>query len=473
MITRHPPKKTLERPTVWGLKPVQINDRFWAAKGVQVVRQGERVDLAEGPELFLLTTPGLLLLFKLAPVVRTMSWLKPRFLSIRLYAVRERPYRELAVADSHQRFVRYQRIYGGPQRRKFRVVLTPDRALAELWQSAPGSGEAWRRLREEVPASSRASASITGRAYDSSVDSDAMECIRELIRTWKRPDATVKGVQRLQGNVWAYKESRVHPQAHFIGPVWIGAGRGVDRRANVVGPAVLWDKPGARPPPAALDWKEIEPTSRVRFPSLRRRPTRLSRWGKRGFDLLVALAALTVALPLFPLILLAIWIEDGPPFFFAHRRETLGGRTFPCLKFRSMRRDAEKVKAELAKNNQADGPQFFMQNDPRLTRVGRFLRASKLDELPQLLNVLLGHMSLVGPRPSPFEENQYCPAWREARLSVPPGITGLWQVKRTRRKGLDFQEWIKYDLEYVEKASFSLDLWILAMTAVRLVRGRF
>jgi lipopolysaccharide/colanic/teichoic acid biosynthesis glycosyltransferase len=112
-----------------------------------------------------------------------------------------------------------------------------------------------------------------------------------------------------------------------------------------------------------------------------------------------------------------------------------------------------------------------MAHDPRLTRVGRFIRKSNLDELPQFLNVLAGHMSVVGPRPSPRRENQYCPAWREARLSVRPGITGLWQVMRTRRQGLDFQEWIRFDLEYVRRAGWVLDLRIMCRTAWMVVRG--
>jgi len=185
---------------------------------------------------------------------------------------------------------------------------------------------------------------------------------------------------------------------------------------------------------------------------------------KRAFDVAISFLGALCTLPLYPLVMAAIWIEDGRPFFFAHRRETIGGRVFPCVKFRSMRKDAEKMKALLKARNQADGPQFYIEDDPRLTRVGKFLRKYNLDELPQLFNVLAGHMSLVGPRPSPHSENQYCPAWREARLSVRPGITGLWQVKRTRRRGADFQEWIKYDLEYVEKRSFWLDLVIIWKT---------
>jgi lipopolysaccharide/colanic/teichoic acid biosynthesis glycosyltransferase len=162
--------------------------------------------------------------------------------------------------------------------------------------------------------------------------------------------------------------------------------------------------------------------------------------------------------------MLAIWWEDGRPFFFGHTRETLGGREFKCWKFRSMRKDADQMKAQLKARNQADGPQFFIENDPRLTRVGKFLRKYNLDEFPQFWNVLVGDMSVVGPRPSPHAENQFCPPWREARLSVRPGITGLWQIKRTRRRGSDFQEWIKYDIEYVETRSWWLDFVIIWKT---------
>jgi lipopolysaccharide/colanic/teichoic acid biosynthesis glycosyltransferase len=189
------------------------------------------------------------------------------------------------------------------------------------------------------------------------------------------------------------------------------------------------------------------------------------------FDIVFSVGALLCTLPLYPLIMLAIWLEDGGPFIFAHKRETLGGREFPCLKFRSMRKDADRMKAELAMRNESDGPQFFMKNDPRITRVGQFLRRSNLDELPQFINVLLGHMSVVGPRPSPRAENQCCPPWREARLSVRPGITGLWQVSRTRGAGLDFQEWIKFDMQYVERANWRLDLVIILKT-LRLLVGK-
>jgi lipopolysaccharide/colanic/teichoic acid biosynthesis glycosyltransferase len=165
-------------------------------------------------------------------------------------------------------------------------------------------------------------------------------------------------------------------------------------------------------------------------------------------------------------------IEDGTPLFFGHRRQGRGGKVFTCWKFRTMHRDAEKAARQLEQYNRADGPQVLIPNDPRVTRIGRILRKTNLDELPQFWNVLTGQMSLVGPRPSPDDENQYCPAWRDLRLSVRPGITGLWQLKRTREPGEDFQEWIKYDIQYVLKASFWFDLVILVRTAQLLLMRR-
>jgi lipopolysaccharide/colanic/teichoic acid biosynthesis glycosyltransferase len=131
--------------------------------------------------------------------------------------------------------------------------------------------------------------------------------------------------------------------------------------------------------------------------------------------------------------------------------------------------DADRRQRDLFDKNQVDGPQFKLTDDPRVTRVGRWLRASNLDELPQLLNVLVGHMSLVGPRPSPFRENQICVAWRQARLSVRPGITGLWQICRApdRSQG-DFHEWIYYDMAYVRHFSLWLDIKILFATLLTL-----
>jgi lipopolysaccharide/colanic/teichoic acid biosynthesis glycosyltransferase len=125
-----------------------------------------------------------------------------------------------------------------------------------------------------------------------------------------------------------------------------------------------------------------------------------------------------------------------------------------------MRTGTDRLQEQLRFINEVDGPQFKMADDPRITRVGHFLRETYLDEIPQIFNVLMGHMSIVGPRPSPKSENVLCPQWRDARLSVRPGVTGLWQVRRTRQLGRDFQEWIHYDIEYIKDLTIGMDLRI-------------
>jgi lipopolysaccharide/colanic/teichoic acid biosynthesis glycosyltransferase len=454
--------------TIWGLDPLQLHTRFWAAHGVQVVRQGEPSQIVSHAELFLLTDPRSLVIFKLAPVMDVLNWIEPTVLFIRMHDTRERGYRERVVTDAADRFVRFQRIYESADRLA-RVVLTPEREVAQLWQSSTDPLSGWRRLRKFTPRIERVTISVNGQVYDRTSDREIAHFLHDLIRDWRRPDSTIVRAQRAEQAVWKDPEARIDADAKLIGPVWVGAGRALDAGATVIGPAVVWDDPVKRPASEALQWLTIEPKMPAEeVPPIPSKP--VYRSTKRIFDVLFSMCAIIGTLPVYPLIMLAIWIEDGWPFFFAHERETMGGGEFPCVKFRSMRKDAEKIKQDLKKLNQADGPQFFIENDPRLTRVGKFLRRYNLDELPQFFNVLRGQMSVVGPRPSPYHENQYCPPWREARLSVRPGITGLWQIRRTRRTGSDFQEWIKYDLEYVENASWRLDLSILYKTVMMMIR---
>jgi len=450
--------------SIWGLTPPQLHDRFWASRGAQVVRQGQPSAIVQGAELFLLTDSRSLVIFNLARAVDVLCWTKPRLLFVRLQDRRERGYREQAKVDADGRFVGFERSYGAADSRLARVAMTRDRELARIWQAAPTPREGWRQVRRAVNRRQRHVLSISGSVYDRSADQDLVEFSRRLVQVWRRPDSTVPRAVRHDSVVWADSQSRVSAAARFVGPVWIGAGRRIDDHLSVVGPGILWDDPAHRPVVESLQWDQIEPTASRDGAARPRQTSSLSRAAKRAFDFVFALVALIATLPLYPLVMLAIWLEDGRPFFFVHRRETLGGREFPCIKFRSMRKDAETMKRELADQNQADGPQFFIEDDPRLTRVGRLLRDWNIDELPQFINVLLGHMSVVGPRPSPHRENQFCPPWREARLSVRPGITGLWQVMRTRQAGTDFQEWIKYDIQYVETASWRLDLWIILQT---------
>src|SRR5256885_7642232 len=454
--------------TIWGLDPVQLHTRFWAAHGVQVVRQGEPSQIVKHAELFLLTDPRSLVIFKLAPVMDVLNWIQPQVLFLRLHDIRERGYREKVVTDEADRFLRFQRLYESADRLA-RVVLTPEREIAQLWQSASDPLNGWRRLRRFTPRIDRVTISVDGQVYDRTVDREVAHFLHDLIRDWKRPDSTINRATKAESETWRDPQAKIDPDAKLIGPVWAGAGRTLAAGSTVIGPAVVWDDPNLRPSNDGLQWLTIEPKTPPEEIAPRPLPM-ASRTAKRIFDMVFAFFALLFTVPFYPLIMLAIWLEDGGPFFFSHRRETIGGGEFGCIKFRSMRKDAEQIKAQLKKLNQADGPQFYMENDPRLTKVGKWLRKYNIDELPQFWNVLVGDMSVVGPRPSPEHENQYCPPWREARLSVRPGITGLWQVRRTHRQGNDFQEWIKYDLEYVEKASWRLDLIILAKTVTTMIR---
>jgi lipopolysaccharide/colanic/teichoic acid biosynthesis glycosyltransferase len=190
---------------------------------------------------------------------------------------------------------------------------------------------------------------------------------------------------------------------------------------------------------------------------------------KRIIDCLVAIVMLLLFAPLFPFIALAIKLTSQGPVFFRDRRQGLHGKDFNCLKFRTMITGAHEIQEKLRIVSQVDGPQFKMEDDPRISAVGRFLRETYIDEIPQFINVLTGQMSVVGPRPSPESENTLCPLWRDARLSVRPGITGLWQVHRTRQPMKDFQEWIHYDIEYVKNLSLKTDLSICWQTTRKLL----
>lgn len=478
----HSPLSQVEPPvsgqahlhTIWGLDPVQLHSRFWASRGIQVVRQGERSEIVPHAELFLLTDPRTMAIFRLVAIVEQIAWLNADLMFVRLTDNRDRGYREVVVTDDDHQFVKFKRDYGGSDTRLARIALTPDREIAKLWQAARDPRTGWQRLRYGVRPRDRWTMSARGRVYDRQSDPEVAAFVRDLVSTWKRPDATIHNIHEVSPNVWAPQEFKPDASTRFVGSVWLGAGRNLPAGAAAVGPAVLWDSPEARTAPEAIRWQDLEPTAAPTFASIKKRKaTPIYDGVKRVFDVLFSLAALLFTLPLYPLIMLAIYLEDPGPIFFSHRRESRGGREFGCIKFRSMRTDAEEIKKKLLAENKnlADGPQFFMDPDPRLTRTGAFLRKCQLDELPQFFNVLAGHMSVVGPRPSPRAENQFCPPWREARLSVLPGVTGLWQIERTRAKGADFQEWIKYDIQYVERANFWLDLYIIWKTVHIAIRG--
>jgi lipopolysaccharide/colanic/teichoic acid biosynthesis glycosyltransferase len=188
---------------------------------------------------------------------------------------------------------------------------------------------------------------------------------------------------------------------------------------------------------------------------------------KRLFDLAVCVLLLPVVLPLFLLSALAIRLDSPGPVFIAQERTGRDGTPFRMLKFRTMVRNAAELKAQLAHLNVLPPPDFKIPHDPRITRVGKFLRQTSLDELPQLLNVLRGDMSLVGPRPTSFAPTTY-ELWHTHRLEVTPGITGLWQVKG--RNTTTFDERLRLDIQYIEHRSFALDLKILLQTVPSVLR---
>ncbi|MBI4001810.1 MAG: sugar transferase [Nitrospira defluvii] len=190
---------------------------------------------------------------------------------------------------------------------------------------------------------------------------------------------------------------------------------------------------------------------------------------KSVVDIAAAAVGMVLVGPLLLLIALAIKLDSPGPVFFSQKRCGKNGKEFWMHKFRTMVPDAEQRQKDLQAHNTVDGPMFKLEEDPRITRMGKILRKTSLDELPQLLNVLRGEMSLVGPRPLAYDEMKFCPTWRDVRLSVHPGLTGLWQVKARNRNR--FSEWIRYDLEYVRKHSLLLDLYILIRTARVLLKG--
>jgi lipopolysaccharide/colanic/teichoic acid biosynthesis glycosyltransferase len=197
----------------------------------------------------------------------------------------------------------------------------------------------------------------------------------------------------------------------------------------------------------------------------------VQRGAKRGIDIVGSSIGLVLTLPIFVLVGVLIRLTSKGPAFFTQDRCGLGGRTFRFYKFRTMVADAEARKAELAHLNEMSGPVFKIARDPRITRVGAFLRKSSIDELPQLWNVLKGDMSLVGPRPPLPDEVARYDARQAQRLSVVPGITGLWQV--SGRSSLpDFDNWLALDLAYAQRQSLGLDLQILLKTVLVVVTAK-
>jgi len=322
-----------------------------------------------------------------------------------------------------------------------------------------------------------------------------------------------EGTTEIADGIWVGKNVTISSKAHLLGPVIIGSDTTIERNTQVIGPAaigsrcvlekgsfvresVLWDETvmeaGSRAQYCIIQ-RGMRVTSGEFFsnavivdvadavdaslmasdhvfhgitalrPSvLNGRKRSLFLLAKRSIDIMASAAGLVAILPVLLVIALAVKLDSHGPVLFRQRRSGRDGKDFGMLKFRTMVKDAEKQQQLLASNKDIDGPMFKLVKDPRVTRVGAFLRKTSLDELPQLINVLRGEMSLVGPRPLVMDEMKCSPSWRDIRLRVKPGITGLWQVSG-RSEGY-FHDWIRHDVHYVMNQSLLMDLKILLRT---------
>jgi lipopolysaccharide/colanic/teichoic acid biosynthesis glycosyltransferase len=418
--------------------------------------------------------PGQCAVFDLRSLANSIAWNRAPLSRIRVAATTQ-PYVERVIENGRRELVRITREYGSADSGSCRVLLTRRASLAQIWANSEKRRGAWTELRRFIDWTRTDHYRIEGYLSRCKTPESTQELIELLVQEWPEPGLAIDGLTEIRPGIWGLEGTQLHGLDHIVAPAWIGHCSDDSLSGILVGPAALGDEDSGRPEdtksPRILDIAEIQRASnRDGIESVE--DVSVFQLSKRVIDFILSLVVLLLLTPVLIGIAVTILIQDGRPVFFPHIRQTRGGRDFKCWKFRTMLRGAESLVPNLSHENVADGPQVYIRNDPRITPIGRFLRRFHLDELPQFWNVLVGDMSLVGPRPSPDRENQFCPAWREARLSVRPGITGLWQVERTRAPGRDFQEWIKYDIEYVNRASFMLDLRICIKTVVRIIRGQ-
>lgn len=462
-------------PTIWGLDATRLHDAFWRSHGVECVRRGEGEAPQAGADAYLLLEPDQHVVFDLREIADALQWTRATVCRLRVVEAGDEMYRERVRIGEDGLVKRIERVYTREVRGAHRVLLADRASVARAWQAATSRRDGWLALRRLVPWSRVDDLRAHGGSYRRGDAEQEGRLLSELVNRWSDPERAIEGIEQLSDGIVGPTGSTIAEDQVLVGPLWLGAGAGHRNGRSgpdslpIIGPGWLRDES----PAAGVRVLEI---AEILSPDRRsdRRPgappdRSLYLLVKRAADILVSLAVLVMLLPVLLVVAVAIVIDDGWPIFFGHRRQARGGRIFHCWKFRTMRRNAEALAKELRSLNVCDGPQFFIKDDPRVTRVGRLLRKWHLDELPQFWNVLTGDMSLVGPRPSPDGENQFCPAWRELRLSVRPGITGLWQVERTREPGRDFQEWIRYDIEYVNRASLALDVRICVKTILNIL----
>lgn len=190
---------------------------------------------------------------------------------------------------------------------------------------------------------------------------------------------------------------------------------------------------------------------------------------KRAFDVVASLMGLIILAPLFLVVAILIKKEDGGPVFFVQERTGLNNKPFKMYKFRTMCENAAEMHKFLLEQNELDGPAFKMKHDPRITRIGKVLRKTSIDELPQLLNILKGEMSVVGPRPLPVYETDQMTPFQMTRHLVKPGLTCYWQVMG--RTEVPFEEWMELDQKYLQKRSVATDIGLIIMTFRALIAG--
>ena len=462
-------------PAIWGLSPRQLHDAFWSARGVQTVRRGEAGTLQRAADLYLLIEQDQLALFDLASLRDRLTWRRAAVTRLRLIEQDVDHYSEHVVLNHRNLVQRIQRRYRPHSHPSYRVVLTPSRRLARIWMAAPSARAGWDRLRRAQSWARIDRWRCCGTTFDERDPQQVRRYIDQLVEHWKCPALSIDGIEEIEPGVWRLVDQAPIDNAIRLGPLWLGWNCASAQRRCLIGPAWTPDDPEFErysvPPATLRDINYVEPSESAHPPDAITAPLSY-RLIKRSIDVTVSASVLLVLAPLFALIALLIWLTDGRPIMFSHRRQGRHGRVFRCFKFRTMHKDALNIARQLDAYNLCDGPQIYILDDPRVTRFGRVLRKTNLDELPQMFNVLRGEMSIVGPRPSPDDENQFCPAWRDIRLSVRPGITGLWQLKRRREPGEDFQEWIKYDIQYVQRASLWFDLRIMLQTVLVMFTGR-
>ena len=205
---------------------------------------------------------------------------------------------------------------------------------------------------------------------------------------------------------------------------------------------------------------------KIEFENIKENKAKLSFYEicKRAIDIIGAISGLLLLSPIIVIVACAIKFTSKGPIFFSQKRVGKNGELFDMYKFRSMVVNAEELKEKLAHQNEMSGPMFKMKDDPRVTKVGKFIRKTSLDELPQLLNVLKGDMSLVGPRPSLPKEVAQFEKWMYKRLSVKPGLTCFWQV--SGRNNIDFEDWMKLDIKYVDERNIWIDIKLIFKTVL-------